>query len=182
MKLIYFVFCFSLTPLVYAQMAAYQEISELTLSNEASTLLNQVEKKELFHDGALLVLDLNMDARKLKSTFCLSCHDGFFAPEGHTTTNIGNPSSIEHASVLRFNHPVAFEFTRELAAANHYLNDPYDTASGNGGTIAQDLLIDGRIECITCHNIYYELGETQKYSKLNKSNGQSDLCLTCHNR
>lgn len=135
-----------------------------------------------YHAGALIALDTHEDLRKLKSTFCLSCHDGVFAPQGHTTTNFGNPETIDPTSIFSFNHPVAFEFSSSLAFSKSYLNDPYTTPSGLGGTIAQDLLVNGYIECVTCHNIFFNPKDLEKYEILNLKNSGSQLCLTCHNR
>lgn len=173
---------FLIVQLMSAQTSSGDEDAEFILVDKLNLFNEQKEKKANYHEGALLVLDLNMDARKLKSTFCLSCHDGVFATQGHSTTNIGNPENIDGNSIFSFNHPVAFEYSSKLALSKNYLNDPYTTDSGFGGTVAEDLLVDGKIECITCHNVYYERGETLKYGKLNKSNNGSDLCFMCHNR
>lgn len=127
-------------------------------------------------------MDLNMKARSLKSNFCLSCHDGIVASTGHTSSNVGNLNTIDASGIFNFDHPVAFEFTRELAFSKSYLNDPYTTPSGLGGTIAEDLLVEGRIECVTCHNIFFKTENQQQYEILNKSNSGSSLCFTCHNR
>ena len=123
-----------------------------------------------------------MNPRNLRSTFCLSCHDGITARDGHTTTNFGNPENIDQTSIFNFNHPIAFEYTSELGNSKHYLNDPNTTPSGLGGTIAEDLLVDGKVECVTCHNIFFNPKDKRKYEVLNKSNNGSGLCLTCHNR
>ena len=182
MKLRFLLLFFPIVQFVNAQTSAGYDDSEFKFVDDSNLFIIKKEKKEYYHDGALLVLDLNMDARKLKSTFCLSCHDGVFATEGHSTTNVGNPENIDGNSIFSFNHPVAFEYDSSLALAKTYLNDPYRTESGFGGTVAEDLLVNGKIECVTCHNIYYERGENLKYGKLNKSNDGSDLCFTCHNR
>ena len=135
-----------------------------------------------YHAGASKALALDMDTRRLTSTYCVSCHDGVLVKASHTTTNFGNPEgSIGLSAIFSFNHPVAFEFTKSLALSKTYLNDPYSTPSGLGGTIAEDLLVDGRVECITCHNIFFSPKHKEKYEVLNKSNESAALCLTCHN-
>jgi len=143
---------------------------------------NQISNDSIYHAGALLLTKLNGNALYLRSSFCLSCHDGVSAIEGHTSTNVGNPENVETSTFFSFNHPVAFEFTRSLALSKSYLNDPYNTPSGLGGTVADDLLVEGRIECVTCHNILFNSKKKEKYEILYKSNKGSALCLTCHNR
>lgn len=144
-------------------------------SNEKST-------DSIYHEGALLFMDSNLNSRNLKSSFCISCHDGIFVPAGHTTTNIGNPVDIDPMTIFRGDHPVAFDYTSDMAASKNYLKDPKATLSGLGGTVADDLLVDGRVECVTCHNIFFKRENNKKYEVLNLSNGASGLCLTCHKR
>lgn len=143
---------------------------------------DQIINDSIYHDGVILVLNLNGESNYTKSSFCLSCHDGIFERSGHTASNVGNPEDIDHLSMFRGDHPVSFEFDRDLAARKDFLNDPYITPSGFGGTVAEDLLVEGRIECVTCHNIVFREGEKDKYEILVKGNGGSALCLTCHNR
>ena len=142
---------------------------------------NQMIIDSDYHKGALLVLDSNKDPRSLKSTFCLSCHDGSLASTGHTTTNFGNPDNVGPSSIFSFNHPVAFEFSSSFAFSRYYLNDPYTTSSGLGGTIAEDLLVDGWVECITCHNIFFDTRNQDKNKTLSVGEYFSELCMTCHN-
>ena len=143
---------------------------------------NQISNDSIFHAGALLLTKLNGNALYLRSSFCLSCHDGVSAIEGHTSTNVGNLENVETSTFFSFNHPVAFEFTRSLALSKSYLNDPYNTPSGLGGTVADDLLVEGRIEYVTCHDILFNRKHKEKYEILYKSNNGSALCLTCHTR
>ncbi len=51
--------------------------------------------------------------------------------------------------------------------------------SGLGGTIKSDLLINGKLECISCHDVHGERGQK---NLLIMSNTKSRLCLTCHNK
>ena len=150
--------------------------------SDSTFSLSKASKVSIYHAGAISALGLHINPRTLRSSFCLSCHDGVSAREGHTSTNVGNPKNVNPTSFLNFNHPVAFKFTKELALSKHYLNDPYTTPSGLGGTIAQDLLVEGRIECISCHNILFNPKNLKKFETLNISNVNSGLCLTCHNR
>ena len=59
------------------------------------------------------------------------------------------------------------------------LYDPNSSPSGLGGTIHSDMLINGSLECISCHDIHGMSGEN---NYLIKSNYGSKLCLTCHDK
>jgi hypothetical protein len=48
--------------------------------------------------------------------------------------------------------------------------------------VADDLLLEGRIGCVTCHDILFNPKNKEKFKILYKSNEGSALCLTCHNR
>ncbi|HXG57533.1 MAG TPA: cytochrome c3 family protein [Thermoanaerobaculia bacterium] len=50
--------------------------------------------------------------------------------------------------------------------------------SGLGGSIESDLLVDGRIECTSCHNPH----ATETRSMLRIDNTGSRLCLACHDK
>lgn len=158
-----------------------QTISEINNVNSGLSS-NQILRDSVYHAGVLMVLNLNGEARYTRSSFCLSCHDGIFVKSGHSVTNIGNPENIEEGAIFRFDHPVAFEYSRTLSLEKSYLNDPYSMPSGLGGTVAEDLLVEGRIECVSCHNIMFKEGEMGEYATLIKNNRRSSLCLTCHNR
>ena len=145
-------------------------------------LSNEISNDSVYHEGALLFMDLNMNARNLKSSFCISCHDGIFITAGHTTTNVGNPEDIDPTAIFRGDHPVAFAYTSEMALSKNYLRDPKTTLSGLGGTVSDDLLVEGRVECVTCHNIFFKRGKKKKYEVLNLDYGGTRFCLTCHKR
>lgn len=141
---------------------------------------NAALKDSVYHAGALLFMDLNLDINKLKSTFCLSCHDGSVTSDGHTSSNIGNPESVSKMGVVQnFDHPVAFKYTEELAKSNRNLKDPNSFSVNLKGTIADVLLVDGSIECVTCHNIFFKTEKKQRYNILNEGVGTL-LCFECH--
>lgn len=158
-----------------------QTVSEINnLDSDLSS--NDILRDSVYHAGVLMVLNLNGGARYTRSSFCVSCHDGIFVKSSHSLNNIGNPENIENRAISTYDHPVAFEYTRTMSFEKSYLNDPYSTPSGLGGTVAEDLLVEGRIECVTCHNIIFKEEEKGEYATLIKSNNGSSLCLTCHNR
>lgn len=113
------------------------------------------------------------------SRLCLSCHDGItpldaFGGAPGTTSLAGagviGPAPGEH-------HPVSFVFDSALAAATGDLRDPATSPSGQGGTIATDLLTDGRVECTSCHDVH-NTGNNLRY--LEVGGGPDRLCEVCH--
>ncbi len=120
------------------------------------------------------------------SKLCLSCHDGTVALEnfGGVTTGtsyisgsvlIGGPGGND----LSRDHPISFEYTDALAAADGGLFAPSSSNSGLGGTIEQDMLFNDRMECASCHDVHNKYSVTHL---LKISNINSELCLTCHNK
>ena len=122
-------------------------------------------------------LDANVSQPLGSSKLCLSCHDGTFAFDdpGHHELN----SNQTLGSDLRGSHPISFRYDSFLAMKDNGLHDPVSTPSGLGGSIHSDMLINGNLECISCHDIHGLKGEE---FHLIKSNRKSDLCLTCHNK
>ena len=127
------------------------------------------------------------------SKLCLSCHDGTVAVDsfgertGTRYTNSGN-----FGTDLSKHHPISFIYDSALATADGELHDPTSTPSGLGGTISQDLLREGQIECTSCHDVHVPRNQSgcsgchsvhpmsTKTLSLRKSNDRSALCLTCH--
>ena len=113
---------------------------------------------------------------------CLSCHDGTIAIDSFA--GLVEPRTIGrrgNAGVdLTRHHPVSFVYDSALAVADGELWDPQTTPSGLGGTIAQDMLRDGRLECSACH--FAHGGGRGETLALLKSNSKSALCLTCHKK
>jgi len=134
-----------------------------------------------------------------KSKLCLSCHDGTVAIDNHSGftggthfTSWGNVSTD-----LRDDHPISFTYDATLATTDGNLYDPSTTMSGLGGTIEQDLLENGKLQCtschdvhvsrntqgcIGCHNIHGGVGMITKTLSLRIPNDGSGLCLTCHKK
>ena len=59
------------------------------------------------------------------------------------------------------------------------MQNPETAMSGLGGTIDNDLLIDNKLECSSCHDVHNGAAEDVG-NLLVKSNSGSALCLTCH--
>jgi hypothetical protein len=132
------------------------------------------------------------------SKLCLSCHDGTVAIENHS----GNTSGTEYVTFgnittdLRDDHPISFEYNSSLASNDPGLYDPSTELSGLGGTIEEDLLQNGYMQCTSCHDPHISRNTegcvgchivqgTEMVTislSLWKSNAGSAFCLTCHNK
>lgn len=116
------------------------------------------------------------------SKLCLSCHDGTVALENFGQTTNGthfNTGTTLIGTGLGDDHPVSFTYDATLANADGGLYDPTTTQSGLGGTINEDMLFDGKMQCASCHDVHNSGGVD---FLLLKSNAVSALCLTCHNK
>ncbi len=116
------------------------------------------------------------------SKLCLSCHDGTVAVDnfgGKTngTNFVGGGKNF--GTDLSNDHPVSFTYDQALANADGEIYDPTTQNSGLGGTIAQDLLIGGKMECASCHDVHNTVA-VNGTKLLVKTNNNSALCLTCH--
>jgi predicted CXXCH cytochrome family protein len=115
------------------------------------------------------------------SKLCLSCHDGTVALENFGTmssgTNFMTGTQVLGTS-LSNDHPVSITYDAALAAADGGLKDPSTASSGiAGGTIAAKMLVGGKMQCSSCHDVHNSSGVAHL---LLKSNAASALCLTCH--
>lgn len=125
------------------------------------------------------------------SKLCLSCHDGTVALDSYggnippaNTENlwtfdqnkaIGGASGTD----LSDDHPISIDYTSGHldVGVTGGLYDPSTTNSTLGGTITEDLLLNNRVECSSCHDVHNKYGGTYL---LKISNTASGLCLTCH--
>ncbi|MEN8191403.1 MAG: cytochrome c3 family protein [Bacteroidota bacterium] len=113
------------------------------------------------------------------SKLCLSCHDGAVALDnfGGATGGTNFISTGLLGTDLSNDHPVSFTYDDVLAGDDGGLADPLTVNSGLGGTIDEDMLKGGKLQCSSCHDAHNAAGLT---GLLLKSNAASDLCLTCH--
>jgi len=117
------------------------------------------------------------------SKLCLSCHDGTVALENFGGVTSGTNFMTGGALVgtsLSNDHPISIDYDAALALADGGLHNPATTSSGLGGTIAEDMLISGKMQCSSCHDVHNSAVGTS--SLLLKSNAASALCLTCHDK
>jgi len=116
------------------------------------------------------------------SKLCLSCHDGTVAVDnfgGNTTGTEFVTGADLIGTDLSNDHPVSFTYDAALASTDGGLYDPTTQNSGLGGTIEDDMLISGKLQCASCHDVHNGSGVA---NLLVKNNGASALCLTCHNK
>ncbi len=118
------------------------------------------------------------------SLLCLSCHDGSVALDsfGGATGTENITGGALFGTDLSNDHPISFDYTTALATADGELHNPSVANSGLGGTIAADMLFSNSLECASCHDVHdgNDLGPTGHL--LIKSNANSALCLTCHDK
>lgn len=114
------------------------------------------------------------------SKLCLSCHDGTVAVDsfGDQAGSTFITGKARLGTDLSSSHPIAFLYDSALAGKVKTLHDPAAAPSGLGGTIAQDMLRDGKVECVSCHDVHNRYNQPHL---LIKSNRRSALCFTCHN-
>lgn len=113
------------------------------------------------------------------SKLCLSCHDGVTALDsfGERTGAVLLAGDARLGRSPGEHHPISFVFDSSLALEDGDLNDPATTPSGLGGTIATDLLIEGRIECSSCHDVH---NRNDSLAYIDTGGGIDGLCFTCH--
>jgi hypothetical protein len=147
------------------------------------------------------------------SLACLSCHDGtvavnqaFSSTSGTGSTTGGTPVNIASFSssyviggggVLTYNHPISFAYNDALVALDPFLNSPeaalpnFIPTQGPGywnpnWTISQAMLVGGRMECSSCHDVHAQVGNAASGGLLIKVSGVDSagrgglLCRTCH--
>ena len=116
-----------------------------------------------------------------ESKLCLCCHDGTVGLENFGATTGGTANLITGDALLgkdlSDDHPISFTYNTALSTADGGLFDPATDDSGLGGTIAEDLLFGGIMQCSSCHDVHSNVANF-----LIMSNAASALCLTCHDK
>lgn len=132
-------------------------------------------------------LDATLAQPSSSSKACLSCHDGTVALDsfgnntGGTLLTGGENVGID----LSNDHPVSFVYDATLALNDGGLRDPSTPVPtlGTDKTIASGMLIGGKLECGSCHDVHANKGDAGTASNLLLvSNTGSALCLTCHDK
>lgn len=120
------------------------------------------------------------------SRLCLSCHDGTIAVDAYGGNSgvifLGGSAAIG-ADELVNDHPVSFVYDDALAVQDGELYSPSAAPSGLGGTISQDLLFNGSMECASCHDVHNGASaEAVNDNLLIITRVRSQICLTCHDK
>jgi predicted CXXCH cytochrome family protein len=88
------------------------------------------------------------------------------------------------ADGLANDHPIGFQYTDALAAQDTELHPPSSTPSQvAGGTITQDMLFNGSLECASCHDVHRGgAAAAVNDNLLIVTQVGSALCLVCHDK
>lgn len=119
------------------------------------------------------------------SKMCLSCHDGTIAPETFGDVSEGSiclQGDVPIGTGLDNDHPISFVYDAALSVSYGKLYDPSTKLSGvagSKGTIKEDMLFQGKMECSSCHDVH-NTRAVAGTKLLLKDNAGSGLCLTCH--
>jgi predicted CXXCH cytochrome family protein len=116
------------------------------------------------------------------SKLCLSCHDGTIAIEDYAGRTGGTDFVLPAnnlGTTLANDHPISITYDSALAVADSGLYDPAAQNSGLRGTVQEDLLVNDKLECSSCHDVHNSIPASKL---LRIDNTQSGLCLTCHNK
>jgi predicted CXXCH cytochrome family protein len=133
------------------------------------------------------MLDATLGQPDESSKLCLSCHDGTVALENFgAKPTAGWPAGSNFitgdanlGTDLSNDHPISFTYDATLATTDGRLFDPTTHTTSIGGTISTDMLIGGKMQCASCHDVHNRSGVAKL---LKMSNTASALCLTCHNK
>jgi len=119
------------------------------------------------------------------STLCLSCHDGTVAGSPGATVAYGQipmtgkmSASDVYGTNLSATHPVSFVLPLHAAPdlVAQLTANPPSTADTTGAV----RLINGNVECTSCHNPHVQKIDSNTPMFLAINNSSSALCLACH--
>lgn len=154
--------------------------ADATITN--APLWNHESTVAVFTLYSSATMDAVVGQPDASSKLCLSCHDGTVALDNFGGTTDGTNFISGGSNVgtdLSDDHPISFTYDAALATLDGGLHDPITTSSGLTGTIDEDMLIGGQVQCSSCHDVH---NESNIAMLLKKSNAASALCLTCHDK
>jgi len=126
------------------------------------------------------------------SLLCLSCHDGSIAVNQYG--NVDQPAASRGIGIgvmapqytvgaqgyLGNHHPVGFNYAA-VRTQDTQIRDPQAYNLTNGSTIQEHLFgSDNLLECASCHSVHNKGNSGEKL--LWRSDQNSELCLTCHDK
>jgi len=158
---------------------------------------------QVAHQSQAMVALSGVTAPGSVSMLCLSCHDGTAAVNsygyvgntgagrgtgGNTVSAravIGGPGGILGGD-LSNHHPIGFPYAAaypaddeiaDPATSGHLLDATIGVKAGGPQTI-NDLLWNGNVECVSCHDVHNTKNGGTKFTWV--QDRQSALCITCH--
>lgn len=126
------------------------------------------------------------------SRLCLSCHDGTVGVDSFGgasgATFMSGSKVVGSSGNLADDHPISIRFDSALALADGSLHDPTTTTVTVGlsgsksktGTIEQLMLVDGTVQCTSCHDVHNNFTAGEPLLRISTSGSQ--LCLSCHDK
>jgi len=144
-----------------------------TLTTQTYTTYQSTTYHEISTPQPLLGSDSNL---------CLSCHDGSIAP-GQTVAYGKFPMSGSMASGDNFGTDLSSSHPFSLALPIKDSPDLVISLAGKGGTADPTgaiKLVNGNIECTTCHNAHVEAKDVVAFNFLVRDGSAGQLCLACH--
>lgn len=105
--------------------------------------------------------DAPLPAEKIPSDYCLKCHTSSIAP--YIDPNVSHCFAVDYATAA---------WRKELALRR------VTDASGYGSTVEQDMLVDGKVECTSCHVSHDQFSDQPH--RLRNNPTQNELCRACH--
>ncbi len=143
-----------------------------------------------------MYVDAYQANRNSLSMLCLSCHDG--ASSKNSIVDILDEKGSTLKSTNIDTNPVYMKTSRNLTLTGSYgdLNDDHPVSidyipgkaglksksemllgQWKGATTVEDLLINGKVECTSCHDPHFN---DSKGIFLRNENHNSQLCFSCH--
>lgn len=122
------------------------------------------------------------------SKLCLSCHDGAIGTDRSdaATGAMLAPGLSSLDNTLTNHHPVGLIYDKAVMTAHASLFDPRakTVTIGTGeqsktGTIESVLLFDGKVECLSCHDVHNTFTVGTRRLLKNLADGRT-ICLSCH--
>ncbi|MDR3677206.1 MAG: cytochrome c3 family protein [Acidobacteriota bacterium] len=147
--------------------------------------LSSVQAYTVYSSSTLVNTPNPSPALGTDSTLCLSCHDGTVAGSPGATVAYGKiPMSGQMNSADVFGtdlsamHPVSFTLPLKASSSlvSSLTTSPPSTADPTGAV----RLINGNVECTSCHNPHVQNTDPQNPNFLVIDNSSSALCLACH--
>ncbi len=149
------------------------------MGGDAAPLWNRSAGTGSYRVYSSPTFDAEIDYPGGVSKLCLSCHDGISAIDsfGGVNGSVLMSGDARLGTAPGDHHPVSFVYDSALAQKDGDLHDPNTASSGLGGTVAEKLLVNGRVECTSCHDVHNR-HDFLRY--IDTGGGIDGLCSTCH--